>query len=136
MSTVISLTLADDQAARLQRAAQSLGRTPDEAATLLLEEALRERDFPFIEFRDSAAGRQPYLQGTRLAVWQVALIARGFNGDIAQTATYLSLEEYQVRAVLNYAAAYAEEIEAAIQENDANEARIQNLIPGVRIVRA
>ena len=58
MSKVVSLRLKDDQVERLQRAVCRMGRTPSEAAALLLEEALRQRDFAFMEFRDSLAGRR------------------------------------------------------------------------------
>ncbi len=75
MSKVLSLRLKDDQIERLARAARRLGRTPSETAALLLEESLREREFTFIEFRDSPVGRQAYLKGTRLAVWQVTALA-------------------------------------------------------------
>jgi hypothetical protein len=77
MSKVMSLRLKDEQVTRLQQAARSLGRSPSQAAVLLLEEALRARDFAFVEFRDSAFGRQAFLQGTRLAVWQVVATWRG-----------------------------------------------------------
>jgi hypothetical protein len=128
------MRLSDDQTARLQRAARALNRTPAAAAALLLEEALRERDFPFIEFRDSAIGRQAYLQGSRLTVWQAVIVARSFGGDVAATAAHLDLPVNQAAALLAYAAAYRDEIETAIADNDANEERIQQLIPSVRIV--
>ena len=69
MSRVMSLRLQDSQIERLNRAARSSGRTASETAAILLEEALRQREFAFIEFRDSPVGRQAYLQGTRLAAW-------------------------------------------------------------------
>ena len=69
MSKVVSMRLKDEQVDRLERAARRLGRSPSEAAALLLEEALRQRDFALIEFRDSPVGRQAYVHGTRLAVW-------------------------------------------------------------------
>src|ERR687887_152608 len=91
VSKVISLRLKDDQVQRLERAARRLGRSPSEAAALLLEESLRQREFAFIEFRDSPVGRQAYLQGTRLTVWQVVSLARTYGGDVAQTAAHLDL---------------------------------------------
>jgi len=117
MSKVMSLRLNDDQAARLERTARSLGKTPAQAAILLLEEALREREFPCITFRDSAFGRQAFLQGTRLAVWQVAGVARSLGGDVQQVA-----------------AAYPDEIQAAIEDNEAAEARLAQWVPTLEIV--
>ncbi len=134
MSKVMSLRLQDDQAARLERTARSLGKTSAQAAILLLEEALREREFPCITFRDSAFGRQAFLQGTRLAVWQVATVARGLGGDVQQVAAYFDIPERQAAALLSYAAAYPDEIQAAIEDNDAAEAQLARWVPTIEIV--
>ena len=133
MSKMLSMRLNDDQFARLQQAASALNRKPAEAAVLLLEEALRERDFLFVEYRDSAIGRQAYLQGSRLTVWQAMIVARSYGGDVAQAAAHLGIPENQMAALLAYAPAYPAEIEAAIADNAAEE-RIQELIPNVEIV--
>jgi uncharacterized protein (DUF433 family) len=136
MSKVVSLRLKDDQFGRLQRAARSLGRRPSEAAVLLLEEALREREFAFIEFRDSAYGRQAYLKGTRLAVWHVAAVARDLGDDPAQVADYFSIPVVQAKALLNYAAAYPEEIQAAIDDDaSVTEEDLRRQIPNLTVVR-
>lgn len=134
MSKVMSLRLKDAQMARLQRAARSLGKTPSAAAVLLLEESLREREFAFIEFRDSAVGRQAYLQGSRLAVWQAVIVARSYGDDLARTAAHLAIPANQMAALLAYAAAYPDEIEAAIADNTAAEERIREIIPSVDLL--
>jgi hypothetical protein len=100
MSKVVSIRLKDEQATRLARAARALDRTPSETIVLLLEEALRRREFAFIEFRDSAFGRQAFLQGSRLAVWQAELIARDYDHDVARVAEHLLLPDVQVQALL------------------------------------
>src|SRR5436305_9365014 len=61
MSHVVSLRLKDLQYERLQHLALQLDRTPSETAVVLLEEGLRMREFPCIEFRDTAAGREAFL---------------------------------------------------------------------------
>jgi hypothetical protein len=73
MSRVISCRLGEDRLQRLPRAARAMNRSPGEAAAAMVEEGLRLREFPGLEFRDTAVGRQAYLRGTRLAVWQGAL---------------------------------------------------------------
>jgi uncharacterized protein (DUF433 family) len=136
MSKVVSLRLKDEQFGRLQRAARSLGRRPSEAAALLLEEALREREFAFIEFRDSAFGRQAYLKNTRLAVWHVADAARSLGSDAAQIADYYEIPVVQAQAMLNYAAAYPDEIQAAIADNDSvTEEDLRRLLPNLQVIR-
>ncbi|MSQ14705.1 MAG: transcriptional regulator [Dehalococcoidia bacterium] len=134
MSKVVSLRLSDDQIERLQRAGRRLGRSPSEAAALLLEEALRQREYAFIEFRDSAAGRQAYLQGTRLAVWQIVSLARDYAGDVGNTAAHLELPLSQVAAALQYAAGYPNEIDAAIADNAWAAAHLVQLIPNLQVI--
>ena len=134
MSRVVSLRLKDDQVERLERAARRLGRTPSEAAALLLEESLRQRDFALVEFRDSPVGRKAYLQGTRLAIWQVVSLARSFGGDVARTAAHLEIPAVAVAAALAYAAAYPSEIDAAIADNDRPTADLARLVPNLEVV--
>lgn len=113
MKKVISLRLSEDQVKRLQRAGHRLGRKVSEVAVILLEEALRQRDFPFIEFRDTVVGRQAHLKGTRLKVWQIVNLARDFDGDGEAVAAHLEMPAWHVASALAYAAAYPAEIEAA-----------------------
>ena len=118
MSKVISLRLKDRPLESLQRVARRMGRTPTEAAAMLLDEMLRQCEFAFIEFRNSPVGRQAYLRGTRLKVWQIVAIARDYEGDVTKTAAHLSVPLLQVAAALRYASAFPEEIEAAIKDNE------------------
>lgn len=134
MGRVVSLHLKDEQVERLQRAARWLGRSPSDAAALLLEEALLQRDYPFIEFRDSPAGRQAYLQGTRIAVWHVAALVQEYEGDASKTAAYLEVPEVEVRAALTYASAYPDEIDAAIADNAWVAEHVLPLTPGFEAV--
>lgn len=134
MSKVVSMRLKDEQVDRLERAARRLGRSPSEAAALLLEEALRQRDFALIEFRDSPVGRQAYVHGTRLAVWQVASLARSFDGSAEKVAAYLEVPVTQISAALCYAAAYPDETEAAISDNACGPEALRRLIPNLEIV--
>jgi predicted transcriptional regulator len=133
MSKVLSMRLREEQMARLQRLARRMNRTPSEAAALLLEESLRETEFAFIEFRDSAAGRQAYIQGSRVAVWQVVSIARAYRGDIAKTAEHLGWHPVRVQAALNYAEAFPGDIEAALAENDKGYEELKRLLPGIQL---
>lgn len=129
MSQVVSLRLRDEQIERIRRLARRMNRTVSETSALLLEEALRAAEFAFIQFRDSPAGRQAYIQGSSLAVWEVVLVARSYGGDITQTAEHLQWPEIKVHAALNYANAYPEEIEAAIEDNQVSFEALSHLIP-------
>ncbi|MDQ2744905.1 MAG: hypothetical protein M3Z66_21780, partial [Chloroflexota bacterium] len=86
---------------------------------LLIEEKLREEEHAAIVFRDTAIGRQPYVEGTRLAVWQIMLVAREYAGDAARTAGYLEIPVTLVQAAQAYADHFPDEIKAALDEYDA-----------------
>jgi len=131
---VVSLRLKDDLLERLERVARRLGRSPSGTAVLLLEEALRQRDYPFIEFRDSPVGRQAYLKGTRLAVWQVEWLARDYNGDVDKIAAHLDIPAVKVAAALQYAAAYRDEIEAARADTYHAVEELRQFLPSLRVV--
>jgi hypothetical protein len=121
MSQVMSLRLQDHQMQRLGRLARRLGRTKSETGVLLIEEALRMAEFGHIVFRDSPAGRQAYVMGTSLAVWEVVFVARDYGGDPVKTAHHLHWPLVRVQAALAYAEAFPDEIEAAIADNDARD---------------
>ena len=86
MSKVVGIRLAERRFADLQRAARAAGRTPGELAGRLVEEGMRQREFPGLEFRDTPIGRQAFLAGTRVGVWHVALVAPEYGGDAAEIA--------------------------------------------------
>jgi len=103
---------------RLKRLARQHGWTPSDTSARLVEEGLRRSEFAFIDFRDSAAGRQAYVQGSSLAVWEVMLLLRGYKADAAQVARHLQWPELKVRAAINYAEAFPAEIAESLSEND------------------
>lgn len=116
MSRVVSLRVKDRDAQRLERVARRFGRSVGSTAALLLAEKLKEEEFPLIEIRDTAAGRQPYIKGTRLAVWQVVMMAKDLDMDARKVAEALEfVREAQVQAALNYAQAHADEIDPVVE---------------------
>jgi hypothetical protein len=62
MGKTVTIPLKEDQLERLQRLAQRMGKSRSAVGALLLEEALRQAEFPGIEFRDSPVGRQAYMR--------------------------------------------------------------------------
>lgn len=129
-SAVISMRLPAESGKRLKRLARRHGWTTSDASARLVEEGLRRAEFAFIDFRDSAAGRHACLQGSSLAVWEVVLLVRSYKGDTDAVAAHLHWSRAKVLAAQNYAAAYPDEIEAALHENDSmNLAAIQRMLP-------
>jgi hypothetical protein len=116
---VISMRLPLESGARLKRMAKRHGWTTSDASARLVEEGLRRGDFAFIDFRDSADGRQACIQGSSLAVWEVMMLARAYGDDVSKVARHLRWPEAKVQAAFNYAQSFPEEIQEAIAENDA-----------------
>jgi len=115
--TVVSMRLPSESGNRLKRMASRHGWTPSDASARLVEEGLRRSEFAFMDFRDSAAGRQACIQGSSLAVWEVILLLRSYKGKVAAVARHLQWPESKVQAAVNYANAFPDEIENALSEN-------------------
>lgn len=113
------MRLPNESGRRLKRMAHRHGWTASDASARLVEEGLRRSEFTFIDFRDSPVGRQAYMQGSTLAVWEVMLLVRSYKGDARAVAQHLAWPEAKVQAAVNYAAAFPKEIAEAIAENDA-----------------
>jgi hypothetical protein len=95
----------------------SVHKSPREATAQLIEEGLRHAEFPAVEFRDSDSGRQAYVVGSSLAVWEVVMINQSYGYSTEQTAAHLRWPLTRVEPVLAYARTYQQEIAAALQEN-------------------
>jgi len=120
-SMVISMRLPLESGKRLKRMANRHGWTASDASARLVEEGLRRSEFAFIDFRDSPAGRQAYVQGSTLAVWEVMLLVRSYKTDTSAVARHLRWPEVRVHAAVNYAKAFPEEIKEVMAENDSTD---------------
>lgn len=116
-SVVLSMRLSLESGQRLKRIARRHGWTPSDASARLVEEGLRRSEFAFLDFRDSPMGRQAYIQGSTLAVWEVVALLQSYDDNIAAVARHLRWPEAKVRAAANYAVAFPQEIEEALAEN-------------------
>jgi uncharacterized protein (DUF433 family) len=104
---------------RLKRMANRYGWTPSDASARLVEEGLRRSEFAFIDFRDSAVGRQACIQGSSLAVWEVISLLQSYKDDQAAVAKHLEWAKAKVQAAVSYAEAFPDEINRALEENRA-----------------
>jgi|SRR6185312_15345379 len=129
-SMVFSMRLPTESGNRLKRMASRHGWTASDTSARLVEEGLRRSEFSFIDFRDSATGRQAYIQGSTLAVWEVILVVRSYRGKISPSARHLRWQEAKVQAAINYAKAFPLEIEQALMENrDTDIAALSRSLP-------
>jgi uncharacterized protein (DUF433 family) len=103
---------------RLDRRAGNLGVTRTTLAERFLEEGLRLVEHPGIVFRDGGSGeRRAAISGTRLDVWMVVEIIRA-NGGIEGASAYLDVPAHRIEAAARYYAAYPDEIDEEIRQND------------------
>jgi uncharacterized protein (DUF433 family) len=131
-SVVVSMRLPTESGNRLKRLANRHGWTPSDASARLVEEGLRRSEFAFIDFRDSAAGRQAYIQGSSLAVWEVMLLVQSYGADVEAVAKHLKWPEAKVQAAVNYAKAFSEEVETALSENATSDfEELKRMLPQV-----
>jgi uncharacterized protein (DUF433 family) len=117
-STVISMRLPAESGKRLKRMASRHGWTPSDASARLVEEGLRRSEFAFIDFRDSSIGRQAYIQGSTLAVWEIMLLVRSYKGKVDPLAAHLGWPPAKIKAAVHYAEAFPDEVNEALAEND------------------
>src|SRR5207245_4490215 len=88
------------------RAARTSKR--DLVARYVIEKSL-ETEFPGISFRDSLSGREAYLTGHRVAVWEVLAVHEDTK-SVEQTTEHFRWPLVLVRRALAYAKAFPEAI--------------------------
>ena len=136
-STVISMRLPAESGKRLKRLASRHGWTTSDASARLVEEGLRRTEFAFIDFRDSASGRQACIQGSSLAVWEVLALVKSYKGDQEAVAKHLRWPAVKVAAAVHYAEAYSDEIADALRENESlNLAALKRMLPQATVFKA
>ena len=135
MSQVISLRVPDEMAKRLDRFAsrQGTGMNRTKTSMMLLEESLREAEFAGIEYRDSEIGRQPFIKGTGLTVWEMIAIARAFDYDAERVAEGYEYPVGIVTAGLNYYSVYREEVDRAIEDNHISYEDMKRDLPNIEL---
>jgi uncharacterized protein (DUF433 family) len=110
MATIVqSCRIEADHAALLSRQAKRRHLEVSTLSSLYLKEKALEEEFPGIGFRDSVGGREAYVLGHRVAVWEVVDVQRETK-VIAKTADHFRWTPALVRCALSYAKAYPKEI--------------------------
>lgn len=92
--------------ARVARTSKS-----DLVARYVIEKSL-ETEFPGLSFRDSLSGREAYLAGHRVAVWEVVAVHEETK-SVEKTASHFGWPRVLVKRALVYAQAFPEEIHTA-----------------------
>lgn len=111
MPTVVqSCRLGENEASLL--AGQALRRQMDVStlASLYLREKALEEEFPGIGFRDGACGREAYVLGHRVAVWEVEGVVTELK-TVARAASHFRWPTALVRCAMDFAKAFPDEIQ-------------------------
>jgi len=108
-TTVQSCRIEAEDAALLSRQAKRRHLEVSTLSSLYLKEKALEEEYPGIGFRDSAGGREAYVQGHRVAVWEVADVYRETE-SVAKTADHFRWPPALVRGALAYAKKFGKEL--------------------------
>ena len=92
----------------------ALGQVKSQTISRHAAEGVLSRAFPGVAFRESEHGREAFVAGHRLAVWEVAQMAEEMGGP-AKAASHLNWPVSLVKKALRYAEAFPDEIAAARQ---------------------
>jgi uncharacterized protein (DUF433 family) len=115
MPTIVqSCRIEADHAALLSQQAKRRRLEVATLSSLYLKEKALEEEFPGIGFRDAAAGREAYVLGQRVAVWEVADVYREAK-SVSRTAEHFGWPDYLVKCALAYAKQNAAEVDAQRQ---------------------
>lgn len=114
-TATLGVRLAQETCRTIRRISASKGRTPSDLLAEYAEEIARRHRFCHIEFRETPLGRMAYVEGTRSAVWLICDLVKQQGGDVRRTAQRHGWPETKIRAAVNYAAAYPDEIEPLIE---------------------
>lgn len=110
MPTIVqSCRIEEGHAALLSRQAKRRHLEVSTLSSLYLKEKALEEEFPGIGFRDSIGGREAYVQGHRVAVWEVVDVYHEAK-TIARTADHFRWTPALVRCALAYAKMFAKEM--------------------------
>jgi uncharacterized protein (DUF433 family) len=111
MATVVqSCRIGEEHATLLSRQAKRRNLEVSTLSSLYLKEKALEEEFPGIGFRDSVDGREAFVLGHRVAVWEVVTVNQQAKA-IAKTAAYFRWPPSLVRSALAYATAHPGEVE-------------------------
>jgi hypothetical protein len=123
MSAPLSIRFDPALLDRLRRRARSVpGGSVSGLAQRLVDEGLRMAEHPGIVFKDGPSGRRAAL-AYGPDVWEIVAFLREIDDRgpdaVAAAVELLNLSESMVRAAIHYYAAYPDEIDAEIEQADA-----------------
>src|SRR6266567_2587451 len=95
---VMTVRLPKDLGRGVDRYSAQTGHKPAQLGAMAVDEFMRRRSFPLIDFRETAVGRVAYVKGTRFAVYWLANAVRRLHGNIERAALTWKLSTDKIRA--------------------------------------
>lgn len=112
MATVVqSCRIEAGHATLLSRQAKRRHLEVSTLSSLYLKEKALEEEYPGVGFRDSVGGREAYILGHRIGVWEVVEVSREAK-TVAKTARHFRWPPALVRCALAFAKAFPVDVEA------------------------
>jgi uncharacterized protein (DUF433 family) len=110
-------TLSPDFEKKMAATEAAFRRSRADLAREWAQERLDLINFPCLEFRSNGSGRFAVVRGTRLAVWQLASLARkvGWGEKLAQ---HLEILPEAVASAQGYYRSHRSEIDRLVEAND------------------
>lgn len=110
MATVVqSCRIEEQHAALLARQARRRHLEVSTLSSLYLREKALEEEYPGIGFRDAASGREAYVLGHRVAVWEVVDVMIELQ-TVLKTANHFRWPPALVRSALAFAKDFGADI--------------------------
>lgn len=112
MATVVqSCRIEKELAPLLARQARRKKLEVSTLSSLYLQEKALEEEYPGIGFRDAAGGREAYILGHRVAVWEVEDVHRETR-NLDRTARHFRWPPSVVRCALAFAREFPDDVSA------------------------
>ena len=103
----------------IEKIASETGREFSSIAKDLLAEAVKMRRCPGIVFVNGVRGRKAKIAGTGLDVWEIIATYISVNNKLSRLRkAYHWLSDQQLQAAIGYYAAYRDEIDRLIEQNE------------------
>ncbi len=113
-------------------------RSPEDIDQIMRGGARTPNPYPHVRLRLVHGKSEPFLPGTGLAVWEIVLLWRDYEGDLDALMNHFAgipITRAQVLDALAYASTHRNEIDAVVSEVEGmTEERMRKRFPCIRVI--
>lgn len=131
----VSVRLEPSLLGALRTQARASGKPISRLIREMLDEAMRTRRYPGINFVEGPAGRRAHLAGTALDVWEVIELLREHGSTSTLRDHFPRLSPMAIQVAEAYAQEYREEIEAFLEANSQTPQQLRRRVPWLEVVQ-